>query len=147
MLILEEYDIPTHSSDDHSQAMLELLEHSNLFLIPLDNQRQWYRYHHLFADLLRHALDQTAAKKIPSLHLRASRWLEANGFIQEAVKHAFLSQDWLYAAELVERHAWNMILHSQVATVSEWCSHFPETYHSQTPGFVHLPRLGVDHRL
>jgi LuxR family maltose regulon positive regulatory protein len=106
--------------------MLELLERANLFLIPLDNQRRWYRYHHLFNDLLRHALKQTAAKKVPALHLSASRWLEANGFIQEAVKHAFLSQDWLFAAELVERHAWNMILHSQVAAVSEWCSRFPE---------------------
>jgi LuxR family maltose regulon positive regulatory protein len=131
--VLEEYEQQSSHSDDHSQRMLEQLERANLFLIPLDNQRRWYRYHHLFNDLLRHALNQTAAKKVPALHLSASRWLEANGFIQEAVKHAFLSQDWLFAAELVERHAWNMILHSQVAAVSEWCSRFPEAVISKRP--------------
>ena len=80
----------------------------------------------MFADLLRHALKQASPDKVQTLHLRASQWLEAHGFIQEAAKHAFLSQDWVYAAELVECHAWNVILHSQVAMVSEWCSNFPE---------------------
>ena len=116
-----------------SQATLERLEHSNLFLIPLDNQREWYRYHHLFADLLQHALSQTSPQKIPSMHLQASRWFEANGLIPEAVKHAFKAQDWTYAAELVERHAWNMILHSQVGIVSEWCRTFPEAVISKRP--------------
>jgi LuxR family transcriptional regulator, maltose regulon positive regulatory protein len=125
-VILEAYHPQSDYVDDHSQGMLEFLERSNLFLIPLDNQRKWYRYHHLFSDLLRHALAKAAANKISGLHLRASQWQEANGYIQEAVKHAFLSRDWLFAAELVERHAWNMILHSQVAAVSEWCSRFPE---------------------
>jgi len=113
-------------SNQNSRAILEQAERSHLFLIPLDNQRQWYRYHHLFADLLRHALAESAEEKIPGLHLQASRWLEANSLIQEAVQQAFLSKDWQYSADLVERHAWNMILHSQVATVSEWCSRFPE---------------------
>ncbi len=116
-----------------SQAMLQLLEHANLFLIPLDYQRKWYRYHHLFTDLLRHALVQSYPKEIAKLHLCASQWLEANGFILEAVRHAFLTQDWSYTAELVERHAWNMMLHSQVGTVSEWCHNFPEDIISRHP--------------
>lgn len=116
-----------------SQSMLERLEHSNLFLIPLDNQRRWYRYHHLFSDLLQHALEQEYSNKIPSLHLRASQWLEINGFIPEAVQHAFQTQDWIYAAELVGRHAWNMILHSQVGMVSEWCNTFPEKIIRERP--------------
>ncbi|HSQ16812.1 MAG TPA: hypothetical protein VLM83_03870 [Anaerolineales bacterium] len=116
----------THELDIDSQAMLERLERSNLFLIPLDEHRQWYRFHHLFSDLLRHALETVRPEKIPGLQLRASRWLEANGYIREAVLHAFKTQDWTYAAELVERHAWNMILHSQVGMVSEWCNTFPE---------------------
>jgi LuxR family transcriptional regulator, maltose regulon positive regulatory protein len=132
-VVLTEYNQQPDDSGQDSQVMLELAERSNLFLIPLDNQRRWYRYHHLFVDLLRHALTQAAAKKIPHLHLRASQWLEANGFIQEAVKHAFLSKDWRYAAELVERHAWNMILHSQVALVSEWCGTFPDPIIRQRP--------------
>jgi LuxR family transcriptional regulator, maltose regulon positive regulatory protein len=131
--VLQEYENQSELSAGRSQTMLEQVEHSNLFLIPLDNHREWFRYHHLFADLLRHALAQTAAKKTPKLHLRASQWLEANGYIHEAVKHAFLVQDWLYTSELVERHAWNVILHSQVATVSEWCSHFPENIIRKRP--------------
>ncbi len=117
----------------NSQAMLEQMEHSNLFLIPLDNQRSWYRYHHLFADLLRHALRKASEEHIPALHLRASQWLEANGLVQEAVKHAFQTQDWNHAAGMVERHAWNMILHSQVGIVSDWCQTFPEAVISKRP--------------
>ena len=118
---------------NNADAMLTRLEQSNLFLIPLDYNRNWYRYHHLFADLLKHTLRKTNPDKIAGLHLQASRWLEMHGYIQEAVKHAFLSQDWLFAADLVERHAWNMILHSQVAAVSDRCRTFPETMISKRP--------------
>jgi LuxR family transcriptional regulator, maltose regulon positive regulatory protein len=132
-VVLDDYEgISTHP-DNRSRSLLEQAERSHLFLIPLDNQRQWYRYHHLFADLLRNALVQAASNKITDLHLGASQWLEANGYIQEAVHHAFLSKDWEYAADMVERHAWNMILHSQVAMVSEWCSHFPEYVMGRRP--------------
>ena len=131
-VLRELYEEPAEPQNA-SQATLERLEHSNLFLIPLDNQRQWYRYHHLFADLLQHALLQKYPQKIPAMHLQASRWFEANGFILEAVKHAFKAQDWIYAAELVERHAWNMILHSQVGIVSDWCRTFPEAVISKRP--------------
>ena len=131
--VLEElYEEPAKPKNA-SQATLDRLEHSNLFLIPLDNQRQWYRYHHLFADLLQHALSQKYHNKIPAMHLQASQWFEANGFIPEAVKHAFKAQDWNYAAELVERHAWNMILHSQVGIVSDWCRTFPEAVIGKRP--------------
>jgi LuxR family transcriptional regulator, maltose regulon positive regulatory protein len=131
--VLEAYQADAGASIHQVQSMLALIERANLFLIPLDNQRQWFRYHHMFADLLRHALHQAAAEKVSALHLRASRWMEDNNFILEAVKHAFLSEDWQYAAELVERHAWNVILHSQVATVSEWCRCFPEEIIRQRP--------------
>lgn len=116
-----------------SQNLLERLEHANLFLIPLDDQRKWYRYHHLFSELLRHSLSQVAPQKIPSLQRHASRWLEENGFIPEAVQHAFRTGDWDYAADMVERHAWNMILHSQVSIVSDWCQSFPEAVIGRRP--------------
>ena len=124
--ILEEMYNNSEFGSTQSKILLNKIEHSNLFLIPLDNKRQWFRYHHLFADLLRHSLNQIKPEKVIILHLRASQWFESNGFIQEAVEHAFQAQDWIYAAELVERHAWNMILHSQVGTVSNWCQKFPE---------------------
>ncbi len=124
--ILEALDDQPGARSDRSRKFLDQIEHSNLFLIPLDNKRNWYRFHHLFADLLRHFLHLEHNHKIPSLHLYASQWLESNGLIQEAVKHAFQTKDWVYTADMVERHAWNMILHSQVGTVSEWCNTFPE---------------------
>lgn len=121
--------IQTHDNEQvtGSELLLDQIEHANLFLIPLDYTRTWFRYHHLFADLLRHSLGRIAPGRIPDLHRRAGQWFEANNQIPDAVKHAFQTPDWIYAAEMVERHAWNMILHSRVGEVSEWCSRFPET--------------------
>jgi LuxR family maltose regulon positive regulatory protein len=137
-VVFEEIHGRLDSPASRSQAILETVEHSNLFLIPLDYHREWYRYHHLFSDLLRHALIQSYPKKVSTLHLQASKWLEANGYIPEAVKHAFQTQDWVYTAELVERHAWNMIMHSLVAVVSEWCSAFPEAVIRRRPALCAL---------
>lgn len=111
-----------------NQEILEYLEHANLFVIPLDNHRQWYRYHHLFADLLRHSLHQRSSGQAIILHKRASRWFEDNNLLQEAVKHAFQSGDCDFAAELIERHAMELITHSQIGTLHNWCTAFPEKY-------------------
>ncbi len=81
-----------------SQAMLEHLEHANLFLIPLDDRRKWYRYHHLFADSLRVELDAETARV---LHQRAAQWFAANGLLREAVRHAFAAPDLDLAADLL----------------------------------------------
>jgi len=72
---------------DGSQAMLDFLERANLFLVALDEQGQWYRYHRLFAEALRQWLQQTAPALVPALHLRASRWYEQHGLIARAVSH------------------------------------------------------------
>ncbi|OLB45441.1 MAG: hypothetical protein AUH05_03300 [Ktedonobacter sp. 13_2_20CM_53_11] len=72
---------------DGSQAMLDFLERANLFLVALDEQGQWYRYHRLFAEALRQWLQQTAPALVPALHLRASRWYEQHGLIAKAVSH------------------------------------------------------------
>src|SRR5512136_2990577 len=69
------------------QAMLETLEKMNLFVIPLDNERRWYRYHHLFADVLRKRLEQHCPGSLPKLHQRASLWFEQNGLVTEAIGH------------------------------------------------------------
>ncbi len=78
----------------NSQPILETLEKANMFLVPLDNQRHWYRYHHLFSEMLHHSLQHTSPDLIPRLHRKASHWFEANEFVPEAVKHAIASQDW-----------------------------------------------------
>ena len=87
-----------------SSAVLESLERANLFIVPLDNDRQWYRYHRLFADLLRQRLQQSTAD-VGDYHRRASHWYEANGYPAEAFQHAVAASDFERAAELAEQ-AW-----------------------------------------
>ena len=82
--------------------MLDFLEHSNLFLIPLDDQRQWYRYHHLFADVLQAYLMEEQPDQIAALHVRASVWYERNGLRSDAIRHALAAKDFERAAGLIE---------------------------------------------
>jgi LuxR family maltose regulon positive regulatory protein len=91
---------PTGQED--GQATLEMLERANLFIVPLDEERRWYRYHHLFADLLRQRLHQTQPERLPILHRRASEWYEQNGFIDEAIDHALRGEYFERAAYLIE---------------------------------------------
>src|SRR5918997_1216736 len=84
------------------QTALERLEHANLFVIPLDDERHWYRYHHLFVDVLRQRLRQEPPDLAPELHKRASGWFEEEGFVGEAINHALAAQDWGRAVRLIE---------------------------------------------
>jgi LuxR family maltose regulon positive regulatory protein len=86
-----------------SQWMLERLEQANLFVVSLDNKRQWYRYHALFAEALRNHLEQMHADFVPILHSRASRWYAEHDQITQAILHAFHAQEWQWAADLIER--------------------------------------------
>src|SRR5207244_8436379 len=95
-------DAVTGEDSGSGKTMLENLERANLFLVPLDDRRGWYRYHHLFADVLRaHLLDEQPAA-IADLHRRASAWYERNGERSEAVQHALAAEDFARAADLVE---------------------------------------------
>jgi len=87
---------------ENSRQVLDTLEKANLFIIPLDDERYWYRYHHLFADLLAQRLRTQQEGQIPELHLRASRWLVNSGFKSEAVDHALLARDYAVAVQLIE---------------------------------------------
>ena len=89
----------------NSQEILKRLDRSNLFIIPLDNDQHWYRYHHLFADLLFQRLEHTYFEQIPKLHLQASKWYEQEGLPADAIGHAFAAQDFERAADLAE-FAW-----------------------------------------
>ncbi len=114
--------------DDYSgsEATLERLEQANLFVIPLDDQGIWYRYHHLFRAFLRTRLAKMEPQREAALHRSASEWYAAHGLLREAVMHALRAQDWNFAADVVERHGMATLMHSEISTVYEWCGAFPE---------------------
>src|SRR5262249_5498037 len=110
-----------------SQAMLETLERANLFVVPLDDERGWYRYHHLFAQVLRSHLQQTSPALLPILHRRASAWYEQHNLPAEAVQHALAVPDAELAARLLEPIAFSVIFHQgQLDTVRGWMNALPE---------------------
>ncbi len=109
-----------------SLEILEYLERSNLFLVPLDDERTWYRYHHLFRDFLRARLEKTQPERVQLLHRTACEWLAGANLLREAAGHAIRTRDWEYAAAFVERHSFTLIVHSEISTLYEWCSVFPE---------------------
>ena len=91
------------TGQEYGRGMLEALERGNLFVIPLDDQRQWYRYHHLFSEvLLAHALEEQPGQ-IPFVHKRASAWYEQNNLPAEAIRHALAARDFERAAGLIEK--------------------------------------------
>ncbi len=108
------------TGQQESQAMLEALERANLFVAALDDERQWYRYHHLFADLLRSRLQQATPALLPELHRRASTWYEQHDLISEAVNHARLSLDHECTIRLIEQHTHTLALRGQAHTVLKW---------------------------
>ncbi len=114
---------------DDGQRTLELLEHTNLFSVPLDQQRTWYRYHAIFADFLRARLTHAAtAIDLADLHRRASRWYEGQGLLTEAVSHALHARDFEHAADLIESVAHDaMFIHGDARTLLRWLEALPDT--------------------
>jgi len=108
-----------------SQAMLEQVERANLFLVPLDEVRGWWRYHHLFADLLRVRLQQQQPGRVAALHHNAAAWCEVHGLADEAVAHALAAGDTAWAARLIERHFDETFWPGDRATVQRWLSALP----------------------
>jgi LuxR family maltose regulon positive regulatory protein len=117
-----------------SQAMLKDLVQANLFVLPLDEEEKWFRYHHLFADLLRARLRQSlSAERIAALHQRAAAWYEQADLIPDAIEQALTAKDYVYALRLVERIALPMILQAYVRTVEGWLQAIPLKYLEQSP--------------
>ena len=108
-----------------TQSMLEDLERANLFIIPLDNQREWYRYHHLFADMLQKQLLHAHPGLSPELHRRAADWFERHGMLDEAIAHAHRSGDDTLPRVLVENYALETLLRGQIATAIRWLDSIP----------------------
>ncbi len=111
-----------------SQGVLEYLEQANLFIIPLDNKRQWYRYHHLFGDLLGHRLHQIYPERVKELHCRASQWYEKATLFDEAIRHALAAEDFDYTADLIETYAQTLLWeHGNTQTLLTWFEILPNT--------------------
>jgi LuxR family maltose regulon positive regulatory protein len=108
------------------QNTLKYLEHANLLLVPLDDQRQWYRYHHLFADVLQARLLDKQPNQVATLHLRASEWYQQNGSPPDAIHHALIAEDFERAASLIEL-AWPAMDSSfQTDTWLGWAQALPD---------------------
>jgi LuxR family maltose regulon positive regulatory protein len=116
------------SGQDGGQAMLEALERANLFVVPLDDERRWYRYHHLFAEVLKKRLEQASPELVPELHRRASAWYQQQGFLIEAVQHALLTPDVELAARLMDQTAFFVFLMVQGRPdlLLEWFKALPD---------------------
>ena len=110
-----------------SQKMLETLERANLFTVPLDNRRQWYRYHHLFGDLLRYRLHERFPERVATLHHRASEWFEENGSMEEAVEHALSADAYERAAELIEQSAHALFSGGKMPLIQQWMTQLSTT--------------------
>ncbi len=138
-----------------SQAMLERLEQANLFIVPLDHDRIWYRYHHLFAEFLRNRLRQapplsptfTGGIKggAPELHRRAAEWYEHKGLINEAVSHALAALDFERAARLIEQVAQTVLMRGEVTTLQSWLEAMPAQWVRSRPKLciIHACALAI----
>jgi len=114
------------TGQENAQVILENLERANLFIISLDAERRWYRYHHLFADLLRQQLKRTNWRKIPALHNRASQWFEQNELLDEAIQHALFAEDYDRSAALLAALADPLWERGEHVKLRNWLAKLPE---------------------
>jgi LuxR family maltose regulon positive regulatory protein len=117
------------SSDSYSQLILDQLERANLFIVPLDGERHWYRYHQLFAEVLRARLASGATSEaIAILHRRASLWFEQQGERVEAIQHALAAKDWARAIGMIEQVGLAAMLPGQARTLLGWMTRLPAAH-------------------
>lgn len=108
-----------------SQEVIEFLEHSNVFVVPLDGQRHWYRYHALFADALRTQLEKIEGEAVTDLHTRASYWFARQRYLNEAIRHAMSARNWPLAADLIEEEYTFIWWSSEHALMRRWLEMLP----------------------
>jgi LuxR family transcriptional regulator, maltose regulon positive regulatory protein len=121
------------SGQSAAAQVLKRLERSNLFVVALDDQGEWYRYHHLFRDFLHNRLNKTQAERVGPLQRAACEWLAGKNLLREAARHAFQTEDWEYAADFVEQHCFSLIVYSEISTIYEWCAAIPEEVMERRP--------------
>ncbi|MGA9534030.1 MAG: LuxR C-terminal-related transcriptional regulator, partial [Anaerolineales bacterium] len=113
------------TGQSNGQDLLEQLEHSNFFIVPHDQTREWYRYHRLFADLLRHRLNNSEYS-VGKLHERASYWYAEHDYLEEAIEHALVGQHWELAGETIEAASDARLRRGEIGTLLGWCRRMPE---------------------
>jgi LuxR family maltose regulon positive regulatory protein len=120
----------------YGAVMLNRLEHAHLFTTALDEKHEWFRYHPLFADFLRQVEAEVNPTEIPGLHKRAALWLEGNGNLREAFRHALASGDMEWATDLIERNALPMINMGEVTALARWIGRLPDDITRQRPPLI-----------
>jgi LuxR family maltose regulon positive regulatory protein len=119
--------VATHDQHSYSQPVLEELERANLFLVPLDNDRRWYRYHHLFAEVLRgRLLTGDGVAIAATLHRRAAAWYEANGYLADAMEHALAGTDYERAGRLIHAKVQGVLPPGDVPVILRWVAALPD---------------------
>jgi LuxR family maltose regulon positive regulatory protein len=117
----------------NSQQILRELNEVDLFVIPLDDEMYWFRYHHLFADFLKLCLDDEQGDQTIDLHNRAARWYEENGYVNDALNHYLSAENYAEVARLVEGHARDLLERSELSTLMKWVETLPEEYVCSRP--------------
>jgi LuxR family maltose regulon positive regulatory protein len=120
-----------------SKEILAFMDLSNLFIVPLDSRRQWYRFHPLFADFLRDRLETEYGDEVPELHRRAADWYAHHSLLAEAVRHTFASGDVERAADLIQAQAKDLLTRGETTTLLRWTQALPEE------SFRNRPQLGL----
>lgn len=134
--ILERFSAPLCDAvmeTNDSRERIDEMERANMFIVGLDDQRVWYRYHHLFASLLQNRLRSASPDRIQELHRRASRWFSESNFITEAIEQAIKATDYEFALNLMEQHR-SLFSHGQVNTALAWAKQMPPDLLAQRPG-------------
>jgi LuxR family transcriptional regulator, maltose regulon positive regulatory protein len=127
------YSVGTSTGQQNSRELLKHLERTNLFLIPLDQEGQWFRYHHLFAEFLRHHLRVQMPLEIPALHQAASCWLTEHGYIPEGIEHALAAEDWQRAGQVIEQARDALLRRGEIYTLLAWYRRLPEALLHEQP--------------
>lgn len=133
-----------------SAALLEELLAANLFLVPLDDEGRWYRYHHLFAELLRHQLQRTQPEMLPGLHRRAGDWYASHDRPAEAIEHSLAGGDFAASVDLIETHGWKLLNHGYARRMEGWIDSLPAQWRNPSPrtnldfAWMHLLRGQID---
>jgi LuxR family maltose regulon positive regulatory protein len=123
------------------QEILDLLVRTNLFILPLDKDRQWYRYHHLFADLLQKQLTQKRPGFIHELHKRASLWFDGEGFSEEAITHSLATKDFEFSAQILEQNIPVMLERGEeLSLIAKFFSKLPEEFIRSHP-YLSIQRI------
>ncbi|RMF82391.1 MAG: hypothetical protein D6737_01795 [Chloroflexi bacterium] len=127
---------------EDGQTMLERLEREKLFIVALDEERQWYRYHHLFADFLREMPRQPASDDVANLHRRAGRWYLAHNLPEAALQHAVAGEDIDLVADILEHYFIVKLLGHEIRIVQEWLALLPDTWRFRHP-MIEIAHAGV----